>query len=75
MAIIFIGILVLIAGFIMKKSPESFRYSRIAQLAGAIILIAGILIKSTVMIDAGPDWRKSIIRQSSKTRCWAAGCT
>ena len=37
----------------MKKSPESFRYSRIAQLAGAIILIAGILIKSTVMIDAG----------------------
>ena len=53
MAIIFIGILVLIAGFIMKKSPESFRYSRIAQLAGVIILIAGILIKSTVMIDAG----------------------
>ena len=53
MAIIFIGILVLIAGFFMKKSPESFRYSRIAQLAGVIILIAGILIKSTVMIDAG----------------------
>ena len=37
----------------MKKSPESFRYSRIAQLAGVIILIAGILTKSTVMIDAG----------------------
>jgi len=37
----------------MKKSPELFRYSRMAQLAGAIILIAGILIKSTVMIDAG----------------------
>jgi len=53
MAIIIIGILVLIAGFIMKKSPELFRYSRMAQLAGAIILIAGILIKSTVMIDAG----------------------
>lgn len=53
MAIIIIGILVLIAGFIMKKSPDSFRYSKIAQLAGAIILIAGILIKSTVMIDAG----------------------
>ena len=53
MAIIIIGILVLIAGFIMKKSPELFRYSRMAQLSGAIILIAGILIKSTVMIDAG----------------------
>ena len=53
MAIIIIGILVLTAGFIMKRSPDSFRYSKIAQLAGAIILIAGILIKSTVMIDAG----------------------
>lgn len=53
MAIIIIGILVLIAGFIMKKSPEFFRYSRIAQLAGAVILIAGIVIQSIVMIDAG----------------------
>ena len=53
MAIIIIGILVLIAGFIMKKSPESFRYSRIAQLAGVIILIAGIVIQSIVMVDAG----------------------
>jgi regulator of protease activity HflC (stomatin/prohibitin superfamily) len=53
MAIITIGVLVLIAGLIMKKSPELFRYSRIAQLAGAIILIAGIVIQSIVMIDAG----------------------
>jgi regulator of protease activity HflC (stomatin/prohibitin superfamily) len=53
MAIIIIGILVLIAGFIMKKSPESFRYSKIAQVAGAIIVIAGIVIQSIVMIDAG----------------------
>jgi len=53
MAIIIIGILVLIAGFIMKKSPESFRYSKIAQVAGTVILIAGIVIQSMVMIDAG----------------------
>ena len=53
MAIIILGILVLIAGSIMKKSPELFRYSKIARLAGAIILIAGILVKSAVMIDAG----------------------
>jgi regulator of protease activity HflC (stomatin/prohibitin superfamily) len=53
MAIIILGILVLIAGSIMKKSPELFRYSKIAWLAGAIILIAGILVKSAVMIDAG----------------------
>ena len=53
MAIIILGILVLLAGVIMKKSPELYRYSKIAWLAGAIILIAGILVKSAVMIDAG----------------------
>ncbi len=53
MAIIIIGILVLIAGFIMKKSPELFRYSKIARLAGAVILIAGLVVQSAVMIDAG----------------------
>ena len=53
MGIIILGILVLLAGVIMKKSPELFRYSKIAWLAGAIILIAGILVKSAVMIDAG----------------------
>jgi len=53
MAIIIIGILVLIAGFIMKKSPELFRYSRLAQVAGVIIAIAGIVIQSIIMVDAG----------------------
>ncbi len=53
MAIIIIGALVLISGLIMKRSPEFFRYSKIAQLAGAIIMIAGIVIQSIVMIDAG----------------------
>ncbi len=53
MAIIVIGILVLLGGFIIKKSPEFFRYSKIARFAGAVILVAGIVIQSTVMIDAG----------------------
>lgn len=53
MAIIIIGILVFIAGFVMKRSPEFFRYSKIARLAGVVILIAGIVIQSMVMIDAG----------------------
>ena len=53
MAIIIIGILILVAGFIMKKSPELFRYSRIAQVTGVIIAIAGIVIQSIVMVDAG----------------------
>ncbi|MGZ8525403.1 MAG: prohibitin family protein [Chitinophagaceae bacterium] len=53
MAIIIIGILVLIAGFIMTRSPDLFRYSKIARIAGGIILILGIVIQSIVMIDAG----------------------
>ena len=53
MAIIIIGILILVAGFIMKKSRELFRYSRIAQVAGVIVTIAGIVIQSIVMVDAG----------------------
>jgi regulator of protease activity HflC (stomatin/prohibitin superfamily) len=53
MAIFIIGVLVLIAGFIMKRSPEFFRYSKIAQLIGIVIMIAGIVVKSMVQIDAG----------------------
>ncbi|MFC0771390.1 prohibitin family protein [Terrimonas alba] len=53
MTIFIIGILVLIAGFIVKRSPELFRYSRILQIAGVVIMITGILIKSVVQIDAG----------------------
>lgn len=53
MAIFIIGILVLIAGFIVKRSPEFFRYSKILQIAGLGIMITGILIKSIVQIEAG----------------------
>lgn len=53
MAIFIMGVLVLIAGFIMKRSPEFFRYSKITQVTGVVIMIAGILVKSIVQIDAG----------------------
>lgn len=53
MAIFIIGIFVLIAGFIIKRSPELFRYSKMVRVAGVVIMIAGILIKSIVQIDAG----------------------
>ena len=53
MAIFIIGVLVLIAGFITKRSPEFYRYSKILRVAGIIIMIAGILVKSIVQIDAG----------------------
>ena len=53
MVIFIIGILVLIAGFIVKRSPELFRYSKILQLAGVVIMITAILIKCIVQIEAG----------------------
>jgi regulator of protease activity HflC (stomatin/prohibitin superfamily) len=53
MVIFIIGILVLIAGIVIKRSPEFFRYSKIIQLTGIVIMIAGILTKSIVQIDAG----------------------
>ncbi|WP_276500291.1 prohibitin family protein [Terrimonas pollutisoli] len=53
MAVFIVGILVLIAGFIVKRSPELFRYSKILQIAGVVIMITAVLIKSIVQIEAG----------------------
>lgn len=53
MAIFIIGILVLIAGFIVKRNPDLFRYSKILQIAGVVIMITAILVKCIVQIDAG----------------------
>lgn len=53
MTIIVIGILILIGGFVFQKSSEFGRYARMVRLAGIIIIIAGILTKSIVQIDAG----------------------
>lgn len=53
MALIIIGILVLIAGFVIKRNQEFFRFSKIAQAVGILMIIAGILLKSIVQIDAG----------------------
>lgn len=48
-----IGILVLIASFILQKSPEYSRFAKIVRAVAFIILLAGIIIKSVVQIDAG----------------------
>jgi regulator of protease activity HflC (stomatin/prohibitin superfamily) len=53
MVIFIIGILVLIAGFIVKRSPEFYRYSKILQIAGVVIMLTAILLKSIVQIEAG----------------------
>jgi len=53
MALIIIGILVLIAGFAIQRSPEYHRFAKIVRAVAAIIILAGIIIKSVVQIDAG----------------------
>jgi regulator of protease activity HflC (stomatin/prohibitin superfamily) len=53
MAPFIIGILVLIASFILQKSPEYSRFAKIVRAVAFIILLAGIVIKSVVQIDAG----------------------
>ena len=53
MAPFIIGILILIASFILQKSPEYNRFAKIVRAIAFIILLAGIIIKSVVQIDAG----------------------
>jgi len=53
MALFIIGILVLIASFILQKSPEYSRFAKIVRAVAFIILLAGVIIKSVVQIDAG----------------------
>jgi len=53
MAFIIIGILVLIAGFILQRSHEYGRFAKIIRGVAAIIILAGIITNSVVQIDAG----------------------
>ncbi len=53
MAPFILGILVLIASFVLQKSPEYNRFAKIVRAVAFIILLAGIIIKSVVEIDAG----------------------
>jgi regulator of protease activity HflC (stomatin/prohibitin superfamily) len=60
MAIIIIGILVLITGFVLQKSPEYGRFAKIVRGIAAIIILAGLLVKCIVEIEAGQVGVKSL---------------
>src|SRR5688572_32945424 len=53
MILLILGVLTLLTGFIIKKSPEFYRYARATRMAGAAILLVAVLVKSFVQIDAG----------------------
>lgn len=54
MALIVIGMIVLIVGFIIARNPgPAQRFAGSIKIAGVLIMIAGVLTSSVVQIDAG----------------------
>jgi regulator of protease activity HflC (stomatin/prohibitin superfamily) len=60
MAIIIIGILVLITGFALQKSSEYGRFAKIVRGIAAVIILAGVMVKCIVQIEAGQVGVKSL---------------
>jgi len=60
MAVIIIGVLVLIIGISLKKTPEFARFSTIVKSIALAIILAGVLIKCFVQIEAGQVGVKSL---------------
>ncbi|MGQ0740352.1 MAG: prohibitin family protein [Bacteroidota bacterium] len=53
MAIIILGLLVLIAGFAFQRNEQFYRYARVVRSIAFLIIIAGVLTKCIVQINAG----------------------
>jgi len=60
MALIIIGILVLVAGFALQRSPEYGRFAKIVRSIAVILVLAGVLSKCIVQINAGQIGVKSL---------------
>jgi len=60
MALIIIGILVLIAGFALQKSPDYSRFAKIVRGLALLLLLAGVMLKCIVQIGAGSVGVKSL---------------
>ncbi len=60
MALIIIGILVLIAGFALQKSPEYGRFAKVVRSIALTLMLAGVLTKCIVQINAGQIGVKSL---------------
>ena len=60
MALIIIGILVLVAGFALHRSPEYGRFAGVVRSIAIVIMLAGVLSKCIVQINAGQIGVKSL---------------
>jgi len=53
MVLIIIGILVLIAGFALQRSPEYGRFAKTVRFISVLLMLAGVLTKCIVQIEPG----------------------
>ncbi|MES1198339.1 MAG: prohibitin family protein [Chitinophagaceae bacterium] len=60
MAIIFIGVLVFIIGFFLKRNPDFARFYKIVQSIAVAIILVGVIVKCVVQIEAGQIGVKSL---------------
>jgi regulator of protease activity HflC (stomatin/prohibitin superfamily) len=60
MALIFLGIFVLIAGFALQKNAQYGRFAKVVRTIAVLLMIAGLLTKCIVQIGAGQVGVKSL---------------
>jgi len=60
MVLIVFGIILLIAGIILKRNLQYGRFTRYIRVAAVILIIGGILTKSVVQVEAGQVGVKSL---------------
>lgn len=53
MGLIILGILALIAGFALQKTPQYGRFSKAIRAIALVAILAGVLVKCIVQIEAG----------------------
>ena len=54
MALIIVGVIILIVGFIISRNPGPVqRYGRVVRIAGILFMLIGVLISSFVQVEAG----------------------
>lgn len=53
MGLIILGIVILIAAFVIQRNPQAGRYANLIKGVAIAIIVAGVLTKSVVQIDAG----------------------
>ncbi len=60
MVLIIIGILVLVAGYALHRNPEYGRFAKTIRIIAVMIMLAGVLTKCIVQINAGQIGVKSL---------------